>query len=78
MKSDLMLSRSVSDAPGAIHPVITRGINRLWIFQDNAEREIFKDRFVFPGKAQDFVTCGQSGVRRGEQPAHRNRYLLKD
>ena len=64
-----MPRRSMADAPGAIHPVITRGINRHRIFWDSADREIFIDRFVFLGKAYDFATCGQSGVRRDEQPA---------
>ena len=39
-----MPRQSRIDAPGAIHHVIIRGIERRMIFQDNSDREAFLDR----------------------------------
>jgi len=33
------------DAPGALHHIIARGIERCKIFKDNADRESFVERF---------------------------------
>jgi hypothetical protein len=77
------------DAPGAIHPIVTRGINRQRIFKDSTER------INFPYRRVTILSETQTGsipreklrisqpvvsraVRRGEQLAHRNRYSLKD
>ena len=39
-----MPRRSRINAPGAIHHIIARGIDRQRIFQDNADRDNFLDR----------------------------------
>ena len=33
------------DAPGALHHIIVRGIERCRIFKDNSDRESFVERF---------------------------------
>ena len=33
------------DAPGALHHIIARGITRKRVFDDNADRDFFVDRF---------------------------------
>lgn len=83
-----MPRRSVDDAPGAIHPIITRGINRQRIFKDGNERENFIDRLVISfrkpeptGLPREKLGISQPvrlDVRRGEQLAHSSRYCLKD
>ena len=84
-----MPRRSRIDAPGVLHHIIARGINRQRIFKDDADRDNFLDRlgnilaepqtacFVWAKLkiSQPAVTLA---VRRGEQLAHRNRYSLKD
>lgn len=39
-----MPRRARTDAPGALHHVICRGIERGMIFQDNADRDDFVNR----------------------------------
>jgi len=39
-----MPRQSRIDAPGAIHHVIIRGIEKRMIFQDNSDQEAFLDR----------------------------------
>jgi hypothetical protein len=39
-----MPRRSRIDAPGALHHIIARGIDRQSIFQDDADRDNFLDR----------------------------------
>jgi hypothetical protein len=39
-----MPRKSRIDAPGALHPVIARGIHRQQIFMDDADRKRFPDR----------------------------------
>ena len=39
-----MPRRSRIDAPGALHHIIARGINRQRIFTDDADRDNFLDR----------------------------------
>jgi putative transposase len=46
-----MPRQSRIDAPGALHHVMIRGIDRTTIFRDDEDRESFLDRF--------------GGVRRG-------------
>jgi len=39
-----MLRKDRIDARGALHPIITRGIARRKVFDDNADRDFFVDR----------------------------------
>ena len=56
-----MPRQSRIDAPGAIHHVIIRGIERRMIFQDNSDREAFLDRL---GK---ILTESSASSKDGEQ-----------
>ena len=58
-----MPRRSLADAPGAIHPAITSGINRQRIFWDSAEQENFIDRLVISSRKP--ITTGLPGKSLG-------------
>jgi hypothetical protein len=84
-----MPRRSRIDAPGAVHHIIARGINRQRIFKGDADRdnlldppanilsETQTDCFAW-AKLRISQPAVSLAVRRDEQLAHRNRYSLKD
>ena len=46
----IMPRKSRIDAPGALHHIIARGIERSKIFRDNTDRNNFLDREYVPGR----------------------------
>ncbi len=65
-----MLRRSRIDAPGALHPIIVRGIERKNIFKDDTDRDNFLERLkISQSIASQFAT-------RGEKIAKENKLKL--